>query len=72
MTQLNISRYSERYNPKYPDILYYNSVTGKKRIWCRITNLHDGLLCFLSKNDKKEHIINTRAIIELIRNPKEE
>ena len=50
---------------KYPDFIRFKDVVGIRQRYCRITNIHDGLIYAII--DDKEHIIPTKSIIIIIR-----
>lgn len=52
---------------QYPDKIYFKSATGRTRGFCKITNIHDGLIFVEMKRDRREHIIPFKSLIELIR-----
>lgn len=53
---------------QYPDKIYFKIATGKTSGYCRILNIHDGLIFVEMKRDHREHIIPFKSLIELIRN----
>ena len=52
---------------QYPDYIYFKRATGLIKGFCRIINIHDGLMTIELRQDGKEHIIPNRSIIELIK-----
>jgi len=55
---------------KYPDYIYFKRLDNVVKGYCKIINIHDGLITVELKYDHREHTIPNKSLIELIWNAK--
>ncbi len=54
-------------NQDYPDYIFFKRMDRVVNGHCQILNIHDGLITFIFANDKTEHTIPAKSLIDLQR-----
>lgn len=54
-------------NQTYPDYILFKRMDRVVTGHCRIVNVHDGLITFILANDKIEHTIPAKSLIDMQR-----